>query len=95
MHQIYVQSAEYNINNSLNETLTVHAFRVSFVPFQPVNTVPDLYAQPIIIKRFQNKDYHMGRINVILFDWDGTIAETLDVWLHTLKEAYAKVGVYI
>jgi beta-phosphoglucomutase-like phosphatase (HAD superfamily) len=37
----------------------------------------------------------MGRINVILFDWDGTIAETLDVWLHTPKEAYAKVGVYI
>ena len=51
--------------------------------------------EPITIKRFQNKDYHMGRINVILFDWDGTIAETLDVWLHTLKEAYAKVGVYI
>ncbi len=36
----------------------------------------------------------MGKINTVLFDWDGTIAETLEVWLCTFKKAYAKVGVY-
>lgn len=34
------------------------------------------------------------QINTILFDWDGTLAQTLEVWLQTFKEAYAKVGVY-
>ncbi len=33
-------------------------------------------------------------IDTILFDWDGTLAQTLEVWLQTFKEAYAKVGVY-
>ncbi len=36
----------------------------------------------------------MKKINTILFDWDGTLAQTLEVWLQTFKEAYAKVGVH-
>lgn len=35
----------------------------------------------------------MKKINTILFDWDGTLAQTLEVWLQTFKEAYAKVGI--
>lgn len=34
------------------------------------------------------------KIDTILFDWDGTLAQTLEVWLQTFKEAYAKVGVH-
>jgi pyrophosphatase PpaX len=32
------------------------------------------------------------RINTILFDWDGTLARTLEVWMKTFQEAYASVG---
>jgi|JI10StandDraft_1071094.scaffolds.fasta_scaffold561172_2 pyrophosphatase PpaX len=35
-----------------------------------------------------------SKIDTILFDWDGTLAQTLEVWLQTFKEAYAKVGVH-
>lgn len=34
------------------------------------------------------------KIDTILFDWDGTLAQTLEVWLQTFKEAYAKVSVH-
>lgn len=34
----------------------------------------------------------MNKITTILFDWDGTLAETLEVWLQTFKESYASVG---
>ena len=34
------------------------------------------------------------KFNTILFDWDGTLAQTLEVWLQTFKEAYAKVDVH-
>lgn len=33
-------------------------------------------------------------IKTILFDWDGTLAQTLEVWLRTFKEAYALVDVF-
>lgn len=33
-------------------------------------------------------------IKTILFDWDGTLAQTLEVWLRTFKEAYALVDVH-
>lgn len=36
----------------------------------------------------------MSKIDTILFDWDGTLAQTLEVWLKTFKEAYAKVGIH-
>lgn len=29
----------------------------------------------------------------ILFDWDGTLARTLEVWLETFRDAYSSVGV--
>ncbi len=35
-----------------------------------------------------------NKVDTILFDWDGTLAQTLEVWLQTFKEAYAKVGVH-
>ena len=35
-----------------------------------------------------------NKISTILFDWDGTLAQTLEIWLKTFKEAYAKVGVH-
>lgn len=35
-----------------------------------------------------------SKVDAILFDWDGTLAQTLEVWLQTFKEAYAKVGVH-
>ena len=35
----------------------------------------------------------MTNINTILFDWDGTLAQTLEVWLDTFREAYSSVGV--
>lgn len=34
------------------------------------------------------------KVDTILFDWDGTLAQTLEVWLQTFKEAYAKVGIH-
>lgn len=34
----------------------------------------------------------MPKIDTILFDWDGTLAQTLEVWLKTFREAYAAVG---
>ena len=34
------------------------------------------------------------KVDTILFDWDGTLAQTLEIWLQTLKEAYAKANVY-
>lgn len=34
------------------------------------------------------------KVDTVLFDWDGTLAQTLEVWLQTFKEAYAKVGVH-
>jgi pyrophosphatase PpaX len=36
----------------------------------------------------------MNKVDTILFDWDGTLAQTLEVWLKTFKEAYAKVDVH-
>lgn len=36
----------------------------------------------------------MAKIDTILFDWDGTLAQTLEIWLKTFKEAYAAVNVY-
>lgn len=33
-------------------------------------------------------------IKAVLFDWDGTLAQTLEVWLETFVEAFAEVGVY-
>ncbi len=33
-------------------------------------------------------------VDTILFDWDGTLAQTLEVWLQTFKKAYSKVNVY-
>ena len=35
----------------------------------------------------------MSKIDTILFDWDGTLAQTLEVWLKTFKKAYASVGI--
>jgi HAD superfamily hydrolase (TIGR01549 family) len=34
------------------------------------------------------------KVDTILFDWGGTLAQTLEVWLQTFKEAYAKVNVH-
>lgn len=36
----------------------------------------------------------MAKIDTILFDWDGTLAKTLEVWLQTFKEAFAAVGLH-
>lgn len=35
-----------------------------------------------------------SKITTVLFDWDGTLAQTLEVWLQTFKEAYSKVGIH-
>ncbi len=32
----------------------------------------------------------MKRYDYILFDWDGTLARTLDIWLEALKAALLK-----
>ncbi len=33
-------------------------------------------------------------IEAILFDWDGTLAQTLEVWLKTFKQAFAALNIY-
>lgn len=36
----------------------------------------------------------MSKIDTILFDWDGTLAQTLEVWLKTFKEAFALFDIH-
>lgn len=35
---------------------------------------------------------HVKQYDYILFDWDGTIAKTLDIWMEALKETLEKNG---
>lgn len=51
----------------------------------------------VVLKQdiYRHKCYYtLMNINTILFDWDGTLAQTLEVWLQTFKEAFAKVNIY-
>lgn len=36
----------------------------------------------------------MKTYNYILFDWDGCLVKTLDIWLGAYKEVFAKYGMY-
>lgn len=36
----------------------------------------------------------MKKYNYVLFDWDGCLAKTLDIWLDAYKEVFAKYGIY-
>jgi pyrophosphatase PpaX len=36
----------------------------------------------------------MKAYNYILFDWDGCLAKTLDIWLDAYKEVFANYGIY-
>ncbi len=37
----------------------------------------------------------MAEVDTVLFDWDGTLAQTLEVWLQTFREAYQGAGVTV
>ena len=36
----------------------------------------------------------MKHYNYILFDWDGCLAKTLDIWLEAYKQIFSEYGIY-